>query len=124
MIKIRGLDHIVLNVSDGERAMGWYRQHLGLVPLRYDEWKAGQVPFLSLRVNDNTIIDLLETTRSGENVNHVAFEVEGDLDQWLTDHPGVEVVGCFDSLYGAQGFGPALYIRDLDGNKIELKGYH
>ena len=35
----------------------------------------------------------------------------------------VEIVREFDSVYGASGWGPAVYIRDLDGNVIELKQY-
>ena len=121
-MRVRGMDHIVLNVADGQRAMEWYRDRLGLEPVRYDEWKAGDAPFLSLRVNDETIIDLLETERTGENVNHVALWVEGDLDELLA-RDDVEVVREFDSLFGARGYGPAVYIRDLDGNQIELKRY-
>ena len=121
-MRVRGMDHIVLNVADGERAMAWYRDRLGLEPVRYDEWKAGDAPFLSLRVNADTIIDLLETERTGENVNHVALWVDGDLDDLLA-HDDVEVVREFESLFGAQGYGPAVYIRDLDGNQIELKRY-
>jgi catechol 2,3-dioxygenase-like lactoylglutathione lyase family enzyme len=123
MIEVRGMDHLVLNVVDGERSMRWYRDRLGLEPLRYDQWKAGEAPFLSLRVNDATIIDLLETERTGENVNHVALWVDGDLDAWLATNGDVDVVRRFDSLFGAQGFGPAVYIRDPDGNQIELKQY-
>lgn len=121
-MKVRGIDHIVLNVADGERAMRWYVDRLGLEPVRYDEWKAGSAPFLSLRINDTTIIDLLETDRTGENVDHIALWVEGDLDELLA-YDDVEVVRVFDSLYGAQEFGPAVYIRDLDGNQVELKRY-
>ena len=121
-MRVRGMDHIVLNVADGERAMAWYRDRLGLEPVRYDEWKAGDAPFLSLRVNADTIIDLLETERTGENVNHVALWVDSDLDDLLA-HDDVEVVREFESLFGAQGYGPAVYIRDLDGNQIELKRY-
>jgi len=38
----------------------------------------------------------------------------------LTSH-GVEV-GEAATRYGAEGDGPSLYIRDTDGNTIELKG--
>ncbi|MEL7158647.1 MAG: VOC family protein [Actinomycetota bacterium] len=121
-LRVRGIDHLVLNVADGERAMAWYRDRLGLEPVRYEEWKAGSAPFLSLRVNEHVIIDLLETERSGENVDHIALWCEGDVDQLLA-YDDVEVVRSFDSLFGAQGHGPAVYIRDLDGNQIELKRY-
>ena len=111
-----------LNVSDAETAMCWYRDRLGMKPLRYEEWKSGKAPFLSMKVNETTIIDLLETERSGENVDHIALYVEGDLETLLA-HDDVETVREFTYIYGAQGWGPAVYIRDLDGNQIELKRY-
>ena len=62
---VRGLDHIVLNVVDAERSMRWYCDRLGLEPERYEEWKAGEAPFVSVRIDEGTIIDLFETERSG-----------------------------------------------------------
>lgn len=121
-MKVIGIDHLVINVSDAEKAMCWYRDRLGMEPLRYEEWKSGAAPFLSMKINETTIIDLLETERSGENVDHIALYVEGDLET-LLDHDDVETVREFKSIYGAQGWGPAVYIRDLDGNQIELKLY-
>jgi catechol 2,3-dioxygenase-like lactoylglutathione lyase family enzyme len=121
-MKVIGIDHLVINVSDAEKAMCWYRDRLGMEPLRYEEWKSGTAPFLSMKINETTIIDLLETERSGENVDHIALYVEGDLET-LLDHDDVETVREFKSIYGAQGWGPAVYIRDLDGNQIELKLY-
>ncbi|MFT7649171.1 MAG: catechol 2,3-dioxygenase-like lactoylglutathione lyase family enzyme [Candidatus Poriferisodalaceae bacterium] len=125
MIRVAGIDHIVLNVADGERAMDWYRDRLGAEPVRYDEWKAGDAPFLSLRLNEATIIDLLVTERTGENMNHFALWVEAtdaEIEELLA-HDDVEHVRTFDSLFGAQGYGPAVYIKDLDGNQVELKRY-
>jgi catechol 2,3-dioxygenase-like lactoylglutathione lyase family enzyme len=115
-MKVIGIDHLVINVSDAETAMCWYRDRLGMEPLRYEEWKSGKAPFLSMK------IDLLETERSGENVDHIALFVEGDLETLLA-YDDVETVREFKSIFGAQGWGPAVYIRDLDGNQIELKLY-
>ena len=122
-VKISGIDHLVINVADTERAMCWYRDRLGFEPERYEEWKSGDAPFLSMRVNDSTVIDLLETRRSGENVDHISFLVDGSSAETLS-HDDVEVVREFESVYGALGWGPAVYIRDLDGNVIELKRYN
>jgi extradiol dioxygenase family protein len=36
---------------------------------------------------------------------------------------GVEVEKQFESITGARGEGPALYVRDPDGYRIELKFY-
>jgi catechol 2,3-dioxygenase-like lactoylglutathione lyase family enzyme len=37
------------------------------------------------------------------------------------DHFGVEAEQT-RRLYGAEGFGPSIYLRDPDGNRVELKG--
>jgi|TARA_Y100000817_G_scaffold56988_1_gene42147 catechol 2,3-dioxygenase-like lactoylglutathione lyase family enzyme len=120
-IEVAGIDHVVINVSDAERAMRWYQKHLGFEPERYGEWLSGKAPFLSMRVNELTVIDLLETDRSGENVDHISFCITGSLEDLATED--VEIVREFESVYGAMGWGPALYIRDPDGNVIELKQY-
>ena len=120
-IEVAGIDHVVINVSDAERAMRWYQKHLGFEPGRYGEWLSGKAPFLSMRVNELTVIDLLETDRSGENVDHISFCITGSLEDLATED--VEIVREFESVYGAMGWGPALYIRDPDGNVIELKQY-
>ena len=101
--------------------MRWYQKHLGFEPERYGEWLSGKAPFLSMRVNELTVIDLLETDRSGENVDHISFCITGSLEDLATED--VEIVREFESVYGAMGWGPALYIRDPDGNVIELKQY-
>ena len=121
-IKVYGIDHVVINVADTERAMCWYRDRLGFKPERYEEWKSGEAPFLSMRVNDTTVIDLLETERTGENVDHISFYIAGSFAEVLA-YDDVEIVREFDSVYGALGWGPAVYIRDLDRNVIELKQY-
>jgi len=120
-IEVEGIDHVVINVADAERAMRWYQKHLGFEPERYGEWLSGKAPFLSMRVNEVTVIDLLETDRSGENVDHISFCITGSLEDLATED--VEIVRKFESVYGAMGWGPALYIRDPDGNVIELKQY-
>ena len=120
-IEVEGIDHVVINVADAERAMRWYQKHLGFEPERYGEWLSGKAPFLSMRVNELTVIDLLETDRSGENVDHISFCITGSLEDLATED--VEIVREFESVYGAMGWGPALYIRDPDGNVIELKQY-
>ena len=75
-----------------------------------------------MRVNDTTVIDLLETERTGENVDHISFYIAGSFAEVLA-YDDVEIVREFDSVYGALGWGPAVYIRDLDRNVIELKQY-
>ena len=119
---VRGLDHIVLRVADAERSLRWYCDRLGLEPVRYAEWKAGEAPFVSVRIDEGTIIDLVEAERTGENLDHFALWVTGDVES-IVDHPDVEVVSRAPRLFGARGWGSAVYVRDPDGNGVELRSY-
>ena len=122
-MRVTEIDHIVWNVPDVEAVLAWYRDELGLEALRVDEWREKKVPFVSLRVNDGTLIDLFQGERTGENVNHVAFVVEGiDLDELAASGRYTVEMGPAD-LFGARGNGRGLYIRDPAGNLVELRTY-
>jgi catechol 2,3-dioxygenase-like lactoylglutathione lyase family enzyme len=123
MVKVTGVDHYVLTVSDARRSLAWYRDHLGLEPLRLEEWEAGEALFVSLRVTESTIIDLLEGDRSGVNVDHVCLVVDAvDLDEVATSGE-FDVVAGPSEVFGARGMGTGLYVRDPDGNVVELRRY-
>ena len=57
-ITVTELDHIVLNVRDIDHSLVFYINVLGLTPERLDEFRAGKVSFPSVRINQETIIDL------------------------------------------------------------------
>jgi catechol 2,3-dioxygenase-like lactoylglutathione lyase family enzyme len=123
MLRATGLDHVVLNVADARRSLAWWQEMLGAEPLRLEEWEAGQVPFVSVRLDAGTIIDLFETDRTGVNVDHLCVVVEG------ADLAEVAASGDFDvvrppgPLFGARGTGTGMYVRDPDGNHVELRTY-
>jgi catechol 2,3-dioxygenase-like lactoylglutathione lyase family enzyme len=117
------LDHLVLAVSDVDRTLEWYADRLGLEPLRVDEWRNGEVPFPSLRVNDATIIDVIAGPREGENVDHICLVVDVDDLAAVAASGEFEVVGGPSRLWGARGYGQGLYVRDPDGNVLELRHY-
>lgn len=122
-MRVTGIDHVVLNVEDAERSVAWYCEVLGLVPERLEEWRRGEAPFVSLRVDTTTIIDVFQAPRTGENLDHVALVVEDvDLDELATSGQVDVQMGPAD-LFGAQGTGRGLYIRDPDGNRVELRTY-
>jgi catechol 2,3-dioxygenase-like lactoylglutathione lyase family enzyme len=118
-----GLDHVVLTVEDEERSLAFYCGELGLEPLRVDQWRRHEAPFPSVRVDATTIIDLLGAPRTGENVDHVCLVVAP------VDFEAIKASGRFVVIdgparrFGARGEGTALYIRDPDGNVIELRYY-
>ena len=122
-MKVRGVDHYVLTVPDVEAVIAWYRDELGLAPERLEEWRRGEVLFASLRVTDTTLIDVFQGERSGTNVDHVALVVDDvDLDDLAASGRFDVDMGPAD-LWGAQGTGRGLYIRDPAGNRVELRTY-
>ena len=122
-MKVRGVDHYVLTVPDVEAVIAWYRDELGLVPERLDEWRRGEVLFASLRITDTTLIDVFQGDRSGTNVDHVALVVDDiDLDELAASGRFEVDMGPAD-LWGAQGTGRGLYIKDPAGNRVELRTY-
>ena len=124
MVQVRGLDHIVLDVADVEASAAWYRDKLGLELLRMEEWRRGEVLFPSARIDATTIIDFFPTERTGENLNHFAVVVDVDL-QAVIDSGEFDLAGPDhpSDLFGAQGQGLGIYVRDPDGNAIELRTY-
>ena len=122
-MRVTGLDHVVLCIEDTERSLAFYRDVLGLAPERYEEWKAGDAPFASVRIDEHTIIDLVERAPDGTNVDHFCLVVDGvDLDVLATDDALIVVEGPADR-WGAQGMARALYVRDPDGHIVELRTY-
>ncbi len=121
--KVTGLDHIVLVVADIERSLAWYEDRFGMEPLRVEQWRRGEAPFPSLRVNDGTIIDLIPGPRAGENVDHFCLIVDTDDLEPLVASGRFDLVEGPSVRWGARGDGMSVYVRDPDGNVVELRHY-
>lgn len=120
---IRGLDHIVLRVADMDRAVAFYCGVLGLT----EERRMPEHGIVQLRAG-SALIDLIARPeprqRATANVEHVCIGLDavlpGELLAYLAGRGiSVEEEG---RCYGADGFGHSVYVRDPDGNRIELKG--
>lgn len=125
-MRVTGFDHLVLSVANVERALAFYCGPLGLEPVRVDEWRAGDAPFPSVRVSASTIIDLV--TRQGPppaepNVDHLCLVVEPLDWQQVVDSGEFTVLDGPGERFGARGNGQSLYVRDPDGNTVELRWY-
>lgn len=130
-IKIQGLDHLVLNVSDAERSLAFYAGMLGLRPERSDEFRSGRVPFPSVRIDAGTIVDFLDPAHRGattqnRNLNHIALvlgNAPAEIATFLNDR-GVPIVREMTGNFGAQGdTAHSFHIFDPDGNLLELQAY-
>jgi catechol 2,3-dioxygenase-like lactoylglutathione lyase family enzyme len=130
-IRVLGVDHVVLRVADLERALAFYEAALGCaVERRLDE-----LGLVQLRAG-NALIDLVPLDsplgRAGggapiddaRNMDHVALQIERFEPDAMRAHleaHGIEP-GDVATRYGALGNGPSMYLRDPDGNTVELKG--
>jgi catechol 2,3-dioxygenase-like lactoylglutathione lyase family enzyme len=132
VLTVQGMDHIVLNVADVERSVAFYRDVLGLGIERLEEWRAGKVSFPSVRISAGTLIDLVvarDTSERGgrvENLNHFCLVVSDTALEPIVEHlagHGVSVHTGPARRWGARGNGASIYLRDPDGNEIEVRTY-
>lgn len=120
-VRVTGLDHIVLRCADVERSLAFYGETLGLEPERVEEWRRGEVLFPSVRITPTTIIDLFPAAHEGTNMDHVCLVIDPtDLDALAAEFPGSTKA---EGLFGAQGYTSSVYIKDPDGNTVELRAY-
>jgi catechol 2,3-dioxygenase-like lactoylglutathione lyase family enzyme len=124
LVNVVAFDHVVLRCADVERTLGWYLDRLGLAPVRVDEWRRGDAPFPSVRVSDDTIIDLIDGPAADDGrLDHLCLVVEPlDLDV-LAASGDFDVVEGPARRSGARGEGTSLYVRDPDGLVVELRHY-
>lgn len=131
MVRVIGFDHVVLRCIDVETTLWWYAERLGLEPLRLNEWRAGEAPFPSLRVDRTTIIDLvplagrelLSGFPANDRLDHLCLVVdEASIDHIVTS-VGFDVIAGPAPRFGAQGMATAVYVKDPDGLVVELRSY-
>jgi catechol 2,3-dioxygenase-like lactoylglutathione lyase family enzyme len=135
------VDHVVFWTEDPLRAADFYERVVGLTPVRLAEFRAGEAPFVSVRVSPSAIIDLMTRATApivdamagaeasaGHPVNHLCLAMGetdfSDLRSRLETN-GVAVSAVMEQSFGAQGLArEAFYFRDLDGNVVEARYYH
>ncbi|MET8699212.1 VOC family protein [Kitasatospora sp. NPDC004723] len=122
-LRVKALDHLVLNVRDIERSLAFYQGLLGLEPVRVDEWRDGKAPFPSIRITPETIIDLTVRPRGESNVDHICLTVDPLDWQEVLDAGTFTVLEGPVQRYGARGNATSVYVRDPDGNTVELRWY-
>jgi glyoxylase I family protein len=128
---LTGLDHVVFRVVDLERMLTFYCDVLGCTVER----EQAELGLFQLRAG-TSLIDLVTVDGplgrrggpapgpDGHNVEHVCLGVRPFDEAALTAHLSAHGVAVVESgpRYGAEGEGPSLYVRDPEGNVIELKG--
>ena len=130
-IEIRCIDHVVLRVRDVTASKRFYCDALGCTVER----ESDALGLHQLRAGAS-LIDLVPVAgplgklggvgpgAEGRNVDHFALALAAFDATAIAVHlraHGIEA-GDVGDRYGAGGMGPSMYIRDPDGNVIELKG--
>ncbi len=129
--RLMRLDHVGLWTQDPRAAVDFYTTVVGLAPVRLGEFEAGEAPFPSVRICEDSLIDLVphEMARGGAGhpVNHVCLALsraEYDALDTRLKAAGVDTGARRDHNFGAQGWAPqAFYFADPDGNVIEARYY-
>jgi catechol 2,3-dioxygenase-like lactoylglutathione lyase family enzyme len=128
VVRVSGLDHVVLRCADVERTLTWYVEVLGLAPERVEGWRRGELPFPSVRVDPGTIIDLIgggtaETSGHDGHLDHLCLVVEPTDLEALVRSGRLDVIEGPVPRSGARGMGTSVYVRDPDGTVVELRHY-
>eukprot|EP00775_Hariotina_reticulata_P006760 gene6760-6977_t len=137
--QVIGPDHIVLRVRDPAASVQWYASHLGLEPVRLEEYKAGQAKFPSCKVTPTFYIDFMKRSDNNRaavpvdvNLDHFCLAIAADdintVKQQLLEAGGIKTE---QQLAGeallvrrsAVNEAMSIYIRDPDRNMVELRTY-
>ncbi|HET7336130.1 MAG TPA: VOC family protein [Rhizomicrobium sp.] len=128
---LRKIDHVVLRISDLKKSLAFYVDALGCT---MDKEQA-KIGLYQVRAGDSLIdlIPLDETLgkmggagpqKEGRNLDHFAIQITPFDDAKIRCFLAAHNITITDSgmRYGAEGDGPSIYVRDPDGNIVELKG--
>ncbi len=124
--KVAELDHLVLRCRDQVAMLDFYTRVIGLV----EERRLAAIGLIQLRAGAG-MVDLVPANEpraeSARNLDHFCLGVEiadlGGAIAYLRDQ-GIDVMGEPATRYGARGMGLSIYIRDPEGNVVELKQLH
>jgi catechol 2,3-dioxygenase-like lactoylglutathione lyase family enzyme len=130
-IDVVDIDHTAIRVSDLADALTFYRDLLGLETRDTERFAAGEVPFVAL-VAGGRHIHLVPSDEpidvGGEHlcllVRSAAVDTRAEIDALIAE---IEAAGYTvedgepDERYGAYGNDWAIYVRDPDGRRVELK---
>jgi len=129
-IHIREIDHVVIRATSVDTLARFYCDVLGC-SLEKEQRELGLTQLRAGR----SLIDLLQVGAkidrpengapgAGRNMDHLCLRVESFDVEALKAHLGAHGarLGEQGVRYGADGFGPSLYLFDPEGNMVELKG--
>ncbi|NIL94792.1 MAG: VOC family protein [Woeseiaceae bacterium] len=130
-INIRLIDHVVIRAADVGVLVDFYCEVLGCEIERGED----QSGLVQLRAG-LSLIDIVAAAselgrgagslpdQQAPNMDHVCLQIAPWDSKAILNHLHRNGVAAGDvaSRYGADGYGPSIYIKDPEGNTVELKG--
>ena len=131
MLEVVCIDHIVLRTTKLGEMLDFYSEFLGC---KVDRETSEETGLTQLRAG-NALIDLVVVdsslgklgggapTQTETNVDHFCLQLKPISEEEIRvqlESKGVEFEE-FNDRYGAQGFGKSVYIKDPEGNVVELR---
>lgn len=130
-MKPAGIDHVVLRVRDRAVAEAFYRNVIGCALERRQD----RIGMTQLRAG-SSLIDLVQIDgilgqqggaapgAEGRNMDHFCIAIEGfDLEAVKAELVAKGVaLGDEGERHGASGLSVSIYLKDPDGNGLELRG--
>ena len=132
-IKVNGLDHLVINVTDVVRSVAWYSRILGMEVKVFDPGK-GKTPRTSLvfgkqkinvRPRDADKVEWFTADHEAAGSDDLCFltlSTPEAVVAHLKAH-GVKIEEGPVAKQGARGTLRSVYCRDPDGSLIEISSY-
>jgi len=131
VLEIAGIDHIVLRTTKLSEMLHFYSKILGC---KIERETSPEIGLTQLRAGA-ALIDLVAVDSqlgemgggppsSGENnLDHFCLQVAHTTEESITEHLNNHQIktGKFSPRYGAEGMGNSIYIKDPEGNTVELR---
>jgi catechol 2,3-dioxygenase len=125
-IAVEGVGHVVLKVSDLERAVTFYRDVLGLTEITRRDFGDGTMAFMSngQHHHDIALVGVGADARRPEETDiglyHVALKIGDDLDVLRAAKAHLEAHGVDIQFIADHEVSQSIYFADPDGNNLEL----
>lgn len=123
LVQLRaGVSLIDLVSVDGE--LGRQGGRAGLVDAERPELERAQSADIPAGISRGKRSEAEGPGKAGRNMDHLCLRIEPFDQNALVAHLASNgaVPGEIKSRFGADGYGPSLYLQDPEGNTIELKG--
>jgi catechol 2,3-dioxygenase-like lactoylglutathione lyase family enzyme len=114
-LKVTGINHVVLHVSDVDRSVKFYMDVLGFESRNISVGSERKMSFLRCGMQGLDLFEVAGDVHGGEEMNHMALDVEADdLDEVIEK---LEKAGIDASERTPRN---SVFIHDPDGHQIEM----